>query len=461
MICLTIQVWCRIKMSKRFIASCKWSVLSISMLAPLTGHGEVYRLPASGDDLIGRVKYATAGDEDTLIDIARENSLGQEEIVMANPTVDRWLPKGGTRVLIPRQFILPDAPRTGIVLNIPEMRLYYFPGGAGAVAPKPAAAKLQPVANAGGRIQTRIARKGESSKPAVKTQPVSESAEPVATSNSSSSGAKDVVTYPVSIGRMDWRTPLGATQVIQKVKDPEWHPPESIKKEHAKDGEILPDVVKAGPNNPLGQFAMKLGVAGYLIHGTDVDKAYGIGMRVTHGCIRMYPEDIAKLFPLVGVGTPVRLVNQPVKLGWVGDDLYMEVHQPLDEDRMSYQELRDLALGLIDRKTATRPVTVNGAAMKKELEHPTGIPVLISGLSSVSEPVEKAAPLSQSESYSKPSASKPSAFEAPAAPEPLPTRESMPVDDYAPMPREPEYLPGGEELDDPEESDGAMPDAGI
>jgi L,D-transpeptidase ErfK/SrfK len=321
------------------------------------------------------------------------------------------------------------------------------------VTPKPAAAKLQPVANTGGRVQTRIARKGESSKPVPKVQPVSEAAEPVTESRS---GSKDVVTYPVSIGRMDWRTPLGATQVIQKVKDPEWHPPESIKKEHAKDGEILPDVVKAGPNNPLGQFAMKLGVAGYLVHGTDVDKAYGIGMRVTHGCIRMYPEDIAKLFPLVNVGTPVRLVNQPVKLGWIGDDLYMEVHQPLDEDRMSYQELRDLALGLIDKKTATRPVSVNSAAMKKELEHPTGIPVLISGLSSASEPVERADPPAKSESYSKSSA-----FEAPAAPESLPTREPMPVDDYAPMPREPVYAPGGEDMDDPEDSEGVAPDAGI
>jgi len=452
MICLTNKVGCRNKMTKRFSELLKWAVISISVLAPVAGHGEVYRLPASGDDLIGRIRYATAGDEDTLIDMARENSLGQEEIVMANPTVDRWLPKGGTKVLIPRQFILPDAPRTGIVLNIPEMRLYYFPGGATGSAPKPAVAKLQPVANSGGRYQTQLARKGGSSRPAAKPQPVAEPAEPAAVRASSS---RDVVTYPVSIGRMDWRTPLGATQVIQKVKDPEWHPPESIKKEHAKDGDILPDVVPAGPNNPLGQFAMKLGVAGYLIHGTDVDKAYGIGMRVTHGCIRMYPEDIAKLFPLVSVGTPVRLVNQPVKLGWVGDDLYMEVHQPLDEDRMSYAELRELALGLIDKKTANRPVSINGEAMKKELERPTGIPVLISGMASVSEPPERSSPTPAEESYSS---SRPSAFEAPPAAEAVPAREPLLNEERA---AEPAYVPGTIDAEDAEEPDEGFPDSGI
>jgi L,D-transpeptidase ErfK/SrfK len=440
-------------MTNRLIVTFKSAVFSLILLMPLVAESEVYRLPAAGDDLIGRIRYATAGDEDTLIDIARENSLGQEEIVMANPTVDRWLPKGGTRVLIPRQFILPDAPRAGIVLNIPEMRLYYFPGGAVSAAPKPAAAKLRPVAN-NGRTKTHIARKGESSRPAAPKQPfMPETTEPATVSSSSS---RDVVTYPVSIGRMDWRTPLGATQVIQKVKDPEWHPPESIKKEHAKDGDILPDVVPAGPNNPLGQFAMKLGVAGYLIHGTDVDKAYGIGMRVTHGCIRMYPEDIAKLFPLVSVGTSVRLVNQPVKLGWLGDDLYMEVHQPLDEDRMSYDELRSIALSLIDKKTASRPVSINNGAVKKELEHPTGVPVLISGIASVSEPVERAEPAPKAETYTESSG-----FDAAPEAAPLPARDPLPSELPEPSASEPAYVPGTDELDDSDEGDEPPPGAGI
>jgi L,D-transpeptidase ErfK/SrfK len=313
-------------------------IIAALLSSPLIGHTAVYAPPPPGSDLIGELRYTKAKYEDTLINIAREFSLGQDEIVMANPDVDRWLPGAGKRVLVPRWFILPEAARTGIIVNIPEMRLYYFPG-------------------------------------AGKSSPVTQ-----------------VITYPVSIGRMDWRTPLGTTKVVQKIKDPVWRPPESIKREHAKDGEILPDVVPAGPDNPLGQFAMRLGVPGYLIHGTDARKAYGIGMRVTHGCIRMYPEDIAKLFPLVNVGTPVTLVNQPIKLGWLGDQLYIEVSQPLDEDRMSYQQLLSTAMSLIEKKTAKRAIALDGVALRKALEEPSGIPVLISSSTGIAVPVPPGAP---------------------------------------------------------------------
>ncbi|HYE34005.1 L,D-transpeptidase family protein [Methylocaldum sp.] len=300
-----------------------WLVVSFTLVAPLSSMAEVFALPANGSDLIGEIQYTKAKHEDTLIDIAREFSVGQDEIVMANPTVDRWLPGDGKDVLVPRQFILPDAPHSGVVINIPEMRLYYYPA--------------QP-----------------------KTK------------------ATQVITYPVSIGRMDWRTPLGATKIAQKVKDPVWRPPETIKEEHARDGDILPDVVPAGPLNPLGRFALRLGVPGYLIHGTGIDKAYGIGMRVTHGCIRMYPEDIERLYPLVNVGTPVHLVNQPVKLGWSDGTLYMEVHQPLDEDRMTYEQLLDSAMDMIEKKTARQQVVLDGAALKQALQQPSGVPVAIS-----------------------------------------------------------------------------------
>jgi len=285
---------------------------------------EVFNMPVPGSDLIGEIQYTKAKYEDTLIDIAREFSLGQDEIVMANPTVDRWIPGDGKEVVLPRKFILPDAPRGGIVLNIPEMRLYYYIGGG---------------------------KKG---------------------------GAQQVISYPVSIGRMDWRTPLGVTRIVQKLKDPPWRPPETIKREHAQDGDFLPDVVPPGPNNPLGRFAMKLGVSGYLIHGTGVDKEYGIGMRVTHGCIRMYPEDIERLFPQVPVGTSVSLVNQPVKLGWQGDDLYVEVSQTLDEDRMTYDQLLGITMDLVQKKSAHRSVVLDGAVLKHALETPSGIPVVIS-----------------------------------------------------------------------------------
>lgn len=139
-------------------------------------------------------------------------------------------------------------------------------------------------------------------------------------------------TYPVSIGRMDWRTPLGATKVTQKERDPAWRPPKSIREEHARDGDPLPEVIPGGrPDNPLGRFALRLGLPSYLIHGVDERKSFGIGMRVTHGCVRMYPEDIEQLFGLVSVNTPVMIVDEPIKIGRRGDSVFLSVHQPLDE----------------------------------------------------------------------------------------------------------------------------------
>jgi len=215
----------------------------------------------------------------------------------------------------------------GIVVNIPEMRMYFYPPGEGANPPA------------------------------------------------------QVVTYPISVGRMDWKSPMGITKIVEKIKDPTWTPPESIKKEHALDGEILPDVVPAGPDNPLGQFAMRLGVKGsYLIHGTGQDKADGIGMMVTHGCMRMYPEDVAQLFPKVKVGTQVNLVFQSVKVGWRGNDLYVEVSQPLDEDHLGYDKLLAQAMPLIQKKTVEHPgFVLNNEALQQALQKPNGIPVVISG----------------------------------------------------------------------------------
>lgn len=230
-----------------------------------------YVLPADGGRLIGKIQYVTAKEKDTLLDIARHFDVGFREIVLANPDVDVWLPGEGTRVLIPTRFILPDTPHRGVVVNVPEMRLYYYP------KPKP----------------------GKSAK---------------------------VMTVPISIGRQDWSTPLGLTKVRAKVKDPAWYPPASIRAEHAAKGDPLPSVVPAGPDNPLGQYALALALPGYLIHGTN--KPYGIGMRVSHGCIRLYPEDIKSLFKQVPRGAQVRLIDQPYKAAWYDGRLYMSA-QPL------------------------------------------------------------------------------------------------------------------------------------
>ncbi|MGD8629901.1 MAG: L,D-transpeptidase family protein, partial [Gammaproteobacteria bacterium] len=248
-------------------------VLAASLLAPV--QAETFILPPADVDVVGFMQQVPASSSETLLDIARRYDIGQNEILLANPDVDRWLPADGSTVILPTRYILPTAERTGLVLNLPEMRLYYYPQ----------------------------ARPGET---------------PV------------VITHPVSVGRMDWKTPLGVTKIVSKQIDPEWRPPQSIKDEHAKEGDPLPDVVRAGPDNPLGRYAMRLGIPGYLIHSTN--KPYGVGMRVTHGCIRMYPEDIEKVFDDIPVGTPVRIVNQPIKLGWLADSLFIELHPPLEED---------------------------------------------------------------------------------------------------------------------------------
>lgn len=293
---------------------------------PLVGNlpAATFQLPPDDVDVVGQIGYTEASREDTLLDIAREYDIGQNEILLANPNVDRWLPKDGARVLIPNRYILPRAEREGLVLNLPEMRVYYYP--------KPA------------RGQPRV-----------------------------------VITHPVSVGRMDWVTPLGKTRIVAKDKDPSWRPTKSVKEEHASEGDILPDVVPPGPDNPLGQFAMRLGFPGYLIHGTN--KPFGVGMRVSHGCIRMYPEDIEQLFEQVPVGTKVQIVNQPIKVGWLAGALFMEVHPPMDEDQDKYQDIINAAFNTIADAIAgtanEQHVALSGSAIKAAVQEQSGIPVMI------------------------------------------------------------------------------------
>jgi L,D-transpeptidase ErfK/SrfK len=236
-----------------------------------------FELSAPGSNVIGQLQVIRARQKDTFIDIAQAYHLGYDELVEANPKIDPWLPGEGTEIVLPTRFVLPDAPRQGLVLNIAAKRLFYFP------APRPGAAPV-------------------------------------------------IYTYPISIGREGWATPLGTTRIVEKIRDPVWHVPASVRKEHAADGDPLPATVPPGPDNPLGRLAMRLAIGGdYLIHGTN--KPAGIGMRMSHGCIRMNPDDIDWLFNQVPVGLPVRLVNQPVLIGTAADELLLEVHPPLEEDK--------------------------------------------------------------------------------------------------------------------------------
>lgn len=292
-----------------------------------------FNLPKATDSLIdngmGKPVYVRAKQEESLIDIAVKYLLGQEEIVRANKGVDRWLPGENAEVRIPSSYLLPDAPRQGIVINLPEYRLYYYPPGKG-----------------------------------------------------------KVISYSVGIGRVDWKTPLGVTKVVGKVKNPTWTPPPSIKAEHLAKGDPLPDVWPAGADNPLGLFAFRLGIPGYLLHSTN--KPQGVGMQVSHGCMRLYPKDIEQMFPIVGVGTPVNIINQPVKIGWSNGQLYVESHPNLEGEETSYQQRLDLVLNLIEKASIYQPVSVNGEALRTALEESNGIPTVIS--SSELAPVETESP---------------------------------------------------------------------
>lgn len=294
--------------------------LLVLCVTSTVGLAESFVLPPEDVSLVGGFQYTTAKNEDTLLDVARHHDVGQREIVVANPDVDRWLPREGTRIFLPKRYVLPDAPRDGLVLNVAEMRLYYYP-------------------------------------------------------SAQEWGARKVYTYPISIGRMDWKTPLGATRIVNKVKNPAWRPPISIKKEHAAAGDPLPDIIPAGPDNPLGDYAMRLGIPGYLIHGTN--KPLGVGMQVSHGCVRMLPEDIEQLFPEVGVGTAVHIVNQPIKVGWAVDTLYIEVQPPLDGENHSFQGTLASTMDLIAKSEPLEALEIDREALVEAVQERRGIPVAI------------------------------------------------------------------------------------
>ncbi len=302
---------------KRFRYATPSASLVVALAFALSAQGVNARTYSVNSDVVGEMVLTTTIRMDTIADIARTYSQGYREMRMANPSVDPWLTGEDTEVLIPSLYVLPEAPRDGVVINVPEMRIYYYP---------------------------RV-KKGE---------------------------RHVVATYPISIGRQDWSTPHGATRVVSKVKDPSWTPPESIRREHAAEGDILPKVVPPGPQNPLGAYALRLGLSGYLLHGTD--KPYGIGMRVTHGCMRLYPQDIERIYYTVPVGTTVRLVNEPFKVGSANGRLYLEVHPNLEEDNEKFADRFTYVANLIASKSTSHEVRLDWRALRAAIYQPDGIP---------------------------------------------------------------------------------------
>jgi L,D-transpeptidase ErfK/SrfK len=277
---------------------------------------------------VGVVQKTRATKEDTLTDIARRFNVGYEEIVRANPGVDPWLPGENREIVVPSQFILPNAPREGIVINAAAMRLFYYPK----------------------------VKKGES---------------------------QVVHTYPIGIGKVGWKTPEGATTIVRRQKDPTWRPTAAIIKEHREErGEKLDPVVGPGPDNPLGRFAFYLGWPTYMIHGTN--KPAGVGLRSSHGCIRLYPEDIAQLFEMAPVGTQVRVVNQPFLFGWHDGALHIQAFDVLEDDPRDWKKAQAKLLNKamaerIQQELKSRKEKIDWDAVSQLSHDPRGIPVSVSG----------------------------------------------------------------------------------
>ena len=296
-------------------------------LLVLTGntYATTYNLPTSPGDRVVEASTketvtVTVDHDQTLLDVARRYNLGQTEIVTINPKLDRWLVKKGTAVRLPNRRILPNTPHNGITLNIAEYRMYYYP------------------ADVPGTVRS----------------------------------------YAHGVGRQDWQTPLGKTSIARKVKDPSWHPPESIRREHAANGDPLPEIVPPGPNNPLGAYALHLNLPGeYRIHGTDVDKIFGIGMQITHGCVRMYPEDIEALYKSVPIGTAVYIVKQPIKVGWLNNMLYVEAHPDLEGEEKTADQRYSSALALIQKANNDELPEFDQVALNQVLKDLDGTPVAI------------------------------------------------------------------------------------
>ena len=299
------------------------SIVTLALFGKL-GVAEIensYSYTLSNSDLVGHNHFVTTSADDTLVDLAARYQLGYNVIRSANPAVDPWLPGEGTPVVLPINVILPNAEREGIIINVPEMRLYAYASN----GPNP---------------------------------------------------SSRVTVHPISVGRGDWTTPITKTRVTGRAENPDWYPPKSIRDEHAARGDTLPTKVSAGPDNPLGRFLLMLDIPSYFIHGTN--KPFGIGMQVTHGCIRMYPDDIEQLVKQTRNNTPVTIVNQTFKTGWFDQQLYVEVHQPLEDSSNNITATKTAYINALVAATNQRPETViDWDTLDQAIDEARGIPIKV------------------------------------------------------------------------------------
>ena len=307
-------------------ASAVASCVSLTALL-LTGQAAALELPLppEGEDVVGEIQVIKAKYEDTFAGFSEIYDLGYLELVAANPGVDPWLPGEGTDIILPTRFILPPGPREGIVINLAEYRLYYYPEGQSVVH-----------------------------------------------------------TYPLGIGREGWGSPVGNTRISAMTSNPAWYPPQSIRDEHAADGDPLPRVVPPGPDNPLGPYKMTLAMPGYLIHGSN--KKFGIGMRVSHGCFRMLNHNVLDLSNRVKVGTSVRIIDEPYKFGISQGMVYLEAHTPLqDEDQhMTLMDKHAVVINtLLKRDEDAGMLRLDWEMVREIIAGEDGLPIQIAELGQV------------------------------------------------------------------------------
>lgn len=293
-------------------------VLLSGLLSPV--NCLTFSIPATSD-IVGEIQTVTVAPGESLGEIGRKFDIGVCEMIEANPNLNPWRPIVGSIVIVPTQFILPKVPRVGLVLNLAEMRLYYF----------------HPNKN-------------------------------------------QVTTHPFGIGKKKWPTPMGVTSITRKQKNPIWYPPASIRQEHLSSGEVLPAFIPPGPDNPLGNYALYFALSGlshkgnFLMHGTN--RPGGVGVRTTHGCIRLFPEDIESLYEKIAVKTPVRIIHEPYKIGWHEQHLYLEAHQPLTEAQYAGSNSISRLEKIIESSISGSHM-INWASAKMSAKTANGYPVRI------------------------------------------------------------------------------------
>ncbi|QBF83724.1 LysM peptidoglycan-binding domain-containing protein [Shewanella maritima] len=297
----------------------KPAMIASYALLSIAAHAVEYRLPTNGNSVVGENQYYVVPEGKTTLEaIAAKFQLGLTNMMQANPGVDPYLPTPGSTLIIPHQLILPNTKREGIVVNIAEMRLYYYP------------------------------------------------------KNSNS-----VTVLPIGIGQVGRDTPENwVTKVYRKRANPTWTPTKNTREIYAAKGVTLPDVWPAGPDNPMGLFALYVGNL-FALHGTNAD--FGIGLRVSQGCVRLRDDDIEHLFNSVPVGTRVEFINQPVKVAEESNGgRYVEVHEPLSRTQEEFESNEPVMLEL-DRKV-TRFIAhaeTDSFVIKRLLEQRTGMPTRI------------------------------------------------------------------------------------